>query len=234
MQAAAVLAMPTDGVDPVLVVRGHEAAGGLAYWRGDFPTCKVEYGLALDLARGIGDRKLIADELYNYAFSFFVNDPDFANGTAAAAGGRRHLPRARRRRRTYERALGRRQCAVLRRAVAGIGGVVRRGARARPHDGQRLHGQLVAPHARRRRHDARALRGRPRLPDRRHRVDGPGGRDDGPRPRPRRLGRLRLLHRRPRAGDPPRRCSASPPGADIDRPGGVVEHRASRRRTDVP
>jgi predicted ATPase/class 3 adenylate cyclase len=84
MQAAAALALPTDGVDPILVVRGHEAAGGLAYWRGDFPTCKVEYGQALDLARGIGDRKLIADELYNYAFSFFVNDPDFANGTAAA------------------------------------------------------------------------------------------------------------------------------------------------------
>jgi predicted ATPase len=84
MHAKAVLAMPTHGVDPVLVVRGHEAAGGLAYWRGDFEACKAEYGEALELARAIGDKKLIADELYNYAFGFFVEDDDYPTGTAAA------------------------------------------------------------------------------------------------------------------------------------------------------
>jgi predicted ATPase/class 3 adenylate cyclase len=84
MHAAAVLAMPTDGVDPPLVVRGHEAAGGLAYWRGDFGACREHYGVALQLARAIGDRKLIADELYNFSFSYFIDDPDFLNGQRAA------------------------------------------------------------------------------------------------------------------------------------------------------
>jgi predicted ATPase/class 3 adenylate cyclase len=84
MHAAAVLAMPTEGVDPVLVVRGHEAAGGLAYWRGEFDACRLHYQAALDGARAIGDRKLVADELYNYSFSFFIEDPDFDRGRAAA------------------------------------------------------------------------------------------------------------------------------------------------------
>ncbi len=84
MHAAAVLAMPADRVDPVLVARGHEAAGGLAYWRGDFKACREQYGLALEIARSIGDRKLIADALYNYSFGFFVTDSDFDQGQAAA------------------------------------------------------------------------------------------------------------------------------------------------------
>jgi len=84
MHAAAVLAMPVDGVDPVLVARGHEAAGSLAYWRGDFLGCREQYGLALEIARALGDRKLIADELYNYSFGFFVTDSDYVHGQAAA------------------------------------------------------------------------------------------------------------------------------------------------------
>jgi len=84
MHAAAVLALPSEGVDPVLVVRGHEAAGSLAYWRGDFQACRKHYGIALELARAIGDRKLIADELYNYSFGFYVEAPDYELGEAAA------------------------------------------------------------------------------------------------------------------------------------------------------
>ena len=84
MHAEVVLAMPTSGVDPVLVVRGHEAAGGLAYWRGDFKACQRHYGLALELARTTGDRKLLADELYNFSFSFYIEDPDFDRGHDAA------------------------------------------------------------------------------------------------------------------------------------------------------
>ena len=84
MHASAVLAMPTDGVDPALVVRGHEAAGGLAYWHGDFETCRQHYRTALELAREIGDKKLIADELYNFSFSYWIEDPDFVNGQRAA------------------------------------------------------------------------------------------------------------------------------------------------------
>ena len=84
MHATAVLAMPLERADPVLVARGHEASGSLAYWRGDFKACREQYGLALEIARSIGDRKLIADELYNYSFGFFVTDSDFDQGQAAA------------------------------------------------------------------------------------------------------------------------------------------------------
>jgi predicted ATPase len=84
MHAATALAMPTEGVDPVLVVRGHDAAGGLAYWRGDFQACRAHYARALELARSIGDRKLVADELYNFSFSFYIEDPDFDRGHEAA------------------------------------------------------------------------------------------------------------------------------------------------------
>jgi tetratricopeptide (TPR) repeat protein len=46
--------------------------------------CREHYGFALDLARAVGDRKLIADELYNISFGYFIEDPDFGDGRAAA------------------------------------------------------------------------------------------------------------------------------------------------------
>ena len=78
IHAAAALAMPIDDVDPMLVVRGHEAAGGLAYWRGDFPTTRRHYDRALELARQLDDPKLLADALYNASFGNVVESEDHA------------------------------------------------------------------------------------------------------------------------------------------------------------
>ena len=46
-----------------------EAAGGIAYWQGDFDEAGRHYEAALELARMDGDRRLIADALYNLGFA---------------------------------------------------------------------------------------------------------------------------------------------------------------------
>ena len=80
MRAAAVLAIPADDVDPALRARALEAAGGLAYWLGDMDRAGDAYREALALARQIGDRGLIADQLYNLSFTHLVNRSDLAEG----------------------------------------------------------------------------------------------------------------------------------------------------------
>jgi predicted ATPase/class 3 adenylate cyclase len=67
-RAAAVLAMPAEGVDPAVRARALEAAGGLAYWRGLHEQSRIYYDEALEIAQGLGDEPLLADELYNSAF----------------------------------------------------------------------------------------------------------------------------------------------------------------------
>ncbi|MGH2573208.1 MAG: ATP-binding protein [Actinomycetota bacterium] len=65
-----VLAMPGTHDHPADRARALEAAGGIAYWQSDPPAAMAWYGEAVEIAEGLGDRKLLADELYNYAFSF--------------------------------------------------------------------------------------------------------------------------------------------------------------------
>jgi predicted ATPase/class 3 adenylate cyclase len=50
--------------------RALEGAGGLAYWQSDSVGAQKWYGEALAVAEANRDPKLIADALYNYAFSF--------------------------------------------------------------------------------------------------------------------------------------------------------------------
>ncbi len=68
----AVLAIPTDPGPSVLKARAHEAAGGLAYWRGAREEAREHYERAVAIARALGDEKLLADELYNLSFAFTV------------------------------------------------------------------------------------------------------------------------------------------------------------------
>jgi tetratricopeptide (TPR) repeat protein len=49
-----------------------EAAGSIAYWQGDADVTARWYGEALELARAIGEPALVANALYNYAFTFYV------------------------------------------------------------------------------------------------------------------------------------------------------------------
>jgi predicted ATPase/class 3 adenylate cyclase len=65
-----VLAMPGASGHPAERARALEAAGGLAYWQSDPVGATKWYGEALEVAEALGDPKLIADALYNYAFSF--------------------------------------------------------------------------------------------------------------------------------------------------------------------
>ena len=47
-----------------------EAAGGIAYWQGDFPAARQWYGETLDLARGRQDDRAEANALYNLTFTY--------------------------------------------------------------------------------------------------------------------------------------------------------------------
>ncbi|MQA91663.1 MAG: hypothetical protein GEU90_15800 [Gemmatimonas sp.] len=44
------------------------AAGGLTYWQNDFDTTRVHYGDALETYRTVGDRRGVAEALYNFGF----------------------------------------------------------------------------------------------------------------------------------------------------------------------
>lgn len=50
-----------------------EAAGGIAYWQGDWPAARVWYGETLDLARARQDDRAEANALYNLTFTYAWN-----------------------------------------------------------------------------------------------------------------------------------------------------------------
>jgi predicted ATPase/class 3 adenylate cyclase len=80
-RATAVLAIPTDEQGTELRARALEAAGGLAYWRGQHADAGVYYDAALAIARSLGDQHLIADAVYNAAFlrTILTSEPDRVN-----------------------------------------------------------------------------------------------------------------------------------------------------------
>jgi predicted ATPase len=53
-----------------------EAAGGIAYWQGDWPPARVWYGETLDLARARQDDRAEANALYNLTFTYAWNPGD--------------------------------------------------------------------------------------------------------------------------------------------------------------
>jgi predicted ATPase/class 3 adenylate cyclase len=63
-----VLAMPAAVAPTAERGAALEAAGGIAYWRGDMPGAQVYYDEALAIARMHGDRRTIANALYNASF----------------------------------------------------------------------------------------------------------------------------------------------------------------------
>jgi tetratricopeptide (TPR) repeat protein len=64
----AVLALPGAANFPRARLHGLEAAGGIAWWRGDVDTCVSYYEQALALAREVGTPAEVANALYNIAF----------------------------------------------------------------------------------------------------------------------------------------------------------------------
>jgi tetratricopeptide (TPR) repeat protein len=83
--AARILALP--GGDPERRLRAAEAAGGLAYWRGDFPAAVEQYEAVLEGRRRLGPEAEVANALYNLAFPvlFARNRDDRAHALATEA-----------------------------------------------------------------------------------------------------------------------------------------------------
>ncbi len=67
-RARRALALPNVADFPVLRADALEAAGGLAWWRGDFLEAIANYEACLELRRGQGDHGAIAEAAYNLAF----------------------------------------------------------------------------------------------------------------------------------------------------------------------
>jgi predicted ATPase len=66
--------------DPILRARLMEAVGGVSWWQGDINGMGPAYREAAELWRTLGDRRELANALYNYSFVFTVpTDPDPKN-----------------------------------------------------------------------------------------------------------------------------------------------------------
>jgi tetratricopeptide (TPR) repeat protein len=79
-----VLDLLTPGLPANLRAATMEAAGGLAYWLGDFEAAADRYERQLAVCRESGDPGGIAQALYNLAFPLIFDKVDFTRGEAAA------------------------------------------------------------------------------------------------------------------------------------------------------
>ena len=66
---SAILAPPGASERTLARARALTALGGLAYWQNDLPVVRSSYEEALAIALELGDRPMIADGTYNFAFS---------------------------------------------------------------------------------------------------------------------------------------------------------------------
>ena len=63
-------AAPWSHDPPSLRARLMEALGGVCWWQGDIEAMRAPYGEAVELWRADGDRRELANALYNYSFCF--------------------------------------------------------------------------------------------------------------------------------------------------------------------
>lgn len=71
-----VLAMPGVREHAAERARALEAAGGIAYWQADLKAAATFYNECLELARAGGDKRALADALYNASFPPLVDKSD--------------------------------------------------------------------------------------------------------------------------------------------------------------
>ena len=67
------LSMPGTGEFPSEKARALEAAGGVAYWQGNMDAAQAKYDESLVLVRAEGDRRRLANALYNASFPRVVD-----------------------------------------------------------------------------------------------------------------------------------------------------------------
>jgi tetratricopeptide (TPR) repeat protein len=72
--------MPGAGEFPEERLRTLEAAAGVVYWQGDMPGAQVLYDECLELVRATGEKRAIANALYNASFTRLVNRSDIPAG----------------------------------------------------------------------------------------------------------------------------------------------------------
>jgi predicted ATPase/class 3 adenylate cyclase len=72
LRAHEVLAIPGLAEQKVDKYRALEAAGSIAYWQGDQDSAGRHYGEALNIARTLNDRPLLAQALYNAGFPLTI------------------------------------------------------------------------------------------------------------------------------------------------------------------
>jgi tetratricopeptide (TPR) repeat protein len=78
-----ILAMPDAPTYPRERAAALEAAGGVAYWRGEMDLAMEYYQESLGLCRLSGDQRAIANALYNVGFPNVVNRREIARSKAA-------------------------------------------------------------------------------------------------------------------------------------------------------
>ncbi|MGA3029691.1 MAG: adenylate/guanylate cyclase domain-containing protein [Candidatus Limnocylindrales bacterium] len=77
------LAVPDQDGHPLERSKALEAAGGVAYWRAEMTSAMAYYEACLELCRKIGDRRAIANALYNLGFPTLINREDIPKSRAA-------------------------------------------------------------------------------------------------------------------------------------------------------
>lgn len=76
-RALGVLSIPAAADHPHELLSALDAAGGIAYWRGQMREARAFYGQALLVARQLGDRGAEAEQLYNLSFTYsFLAEPE--------------------------------------------------------------------------------------------------------------------------------------------------------------
>jgi predicted ATPase/class 3 adenylate cyclase len=68
--AERVMALPDRNSNPAANEAALEAAGGIAYWQGDFPAARTSYAETIELARARQDDRAEANALYNLTFTY--------------------------------------------------------------------------------------------------------------------------------------------------------------------
>ena len=71
----AVVSQPGAPDHPAELADALEAAGGVAYWMGEFDRAKAAYARCLEIRRTLGDRPGVAEATYNLSFAFAVPSP---------------------------------------------------------------------------------------------------------------------------------------------------------------
>jgi predicted ATPase/class 3 adenylate cyclase len=78
-----ILAMPEVEAHATAHANALEAAGGVAYWRAEMPLAMEYYEACLELCRRTGDKRAVANALYNWGFPMLVSKLKVANSTPA-------------------------------------------------------------------------------------------------------------------------------------------------------